>query len=341
MNKNSIVKEGFKEAHKRFVVVSLPLSFFAVLTILMLILAYFVPLTLILSLPFVIIPAFFAVAAINTFATNKNTHEGIGFFVMFRSYFSQIFRGGYKVIRGLLKAFLVFLVSSIVFSVIFATTILAKDPGYIAFTEEIKNITEVEALSAAIDDFIINNETINEISILVNCLSTFFALYMFMHHFGVNSVKYNYNFVAKMPLPMQDLNVISKKVHKENRKGFYKDYYKAFWFLGVILTIGYFCGSLLAYFFIKNANMIQIAFVGLFGSFILLLFFVPYFLNASIIIISGYRKKYFHTLIELSKKSLQEMKRAKEITDDKEKEVIELLESQNDVDKDEKDSDKK
>lgn len=341
MNKTSIVKEGFKEAHKRFVIVSLPLSFFALLTILMLILGYFVPLSLILTLPFVIIPSFFAVAAINTFATNKNTHEGIGFFVMFRSYFSQIFRGGYKVILGLLKAFLVFLVSSVLFSVIFATTILAKDPGFIAFTEEIKNITDATALSTAIDDFINNNNIISEISILVNCLSTFFALYMFMHHFGVNSVKYNYNFVAKMPLPMQDLNIISKKVHKENRKGFYKDYYKAFWFLGVILTVGYFSASLLAYFLIKNANMVQISFIGLFGAFILLLFFVPYFLNASIIIISSYRKKYFHTLIELSKKSLQEMKRAKEITDDKEKEVIQLLESQNDVDKDEEDHDKK
>ena len=162
-----------------------------------------------------------------------------------------------------------------------------------------------------------------------------------MHHFGVNSVKYNYNFVAKMPLPMQDLNVISKKVQKENRKGFYKDYYKAFWFLGLILIVGYFAGSLLAYFFIDNIDMVQISFLGFFGSFILLLLFVPYFLSASSIIISGYRKKYFHTLIDLTRKSLLQMKRAKEISEDKEKEVIELLESQNDVDKDEEENDKK
>lgn len=337
MNKNNLVKNAFKEAHKRFVIVSLPLSFFALITILMLVLGYFVPFTLILSLPFVIIPSFFSLAAINSFASNPNTHEGIGFFVMFRAYYSQIFRGGYKVILGLLKALLAFLVSSVILSSILAVTVLAKDPGYLSLAEEIKEITDPNVLTDAIDNFINTNQTINNITIIVNCVSTYFALYMFMHHFGVNSVKYNYNFLAKMPLPMQDLNIISKQVHKENRKGFYKDYYRAFWFLAIILTIGYFGGATLAYFFINNVNMVQISFVGLFGAFILLLFFVPYFLNASIIIISSYRKNYFHTLIKLSKKSLLEMKRAKAITEEKEKEVIDLLESQNDVDKDEND----
>ena len=189
MNKNSIVKQGFKEAHKRFVVVSLPLSFFALLTILMLILAFFFPITLLLSLPFVIIPSFFAVAAINTLATNKNTHEGIGFFVMFRSYFSQIFRGGYKVIWGLVKSFLVFLLSSIIFSSIFVSTMLTKDSSYLSFVEEIKNITDAEALNVAVENFINGNETFNLITILVNSLSTFFAFYTFMHHFAVNSIK--------------------------------------------------------------------------------------------------------------------------------------------------------
>lgn len=341
MNKNSIVKQGFKEAHKRFVVVSLPLSFFALITILMLVLGFFFPITLILSLPFVVIPSFFSVAAINTLATNENTHEGIGFFVMFRSYFNQIFRGGYRVIWGLVKSLLVFLGSSLILTFIFSATILTKDQSYVAFMNEIKNISDTAEIANAIENFVNTNKTINEITILVNCLSTFFAFYMFMHHFGVNSVKYNYNFVAKMPLPMQDLNVISKKVQKENGKNFYKDYYKAFWFLGLILIIGYFAGSLLAYFYFDNINMVQICFIGFFGSFILLLLFVPYFLSASSIIISSYRKKYFHTLMDLTKKSLLQMRRAKEITEDKEKEVINLLESQNDVDKDDEEKDKK
>lgn len=331
-DKNSIVKLGFKEAKKRYLILSLPLSFFALLTIGMLILGFFFPLTLFLTIPFVVIPSFFAVSAINTVANNNNAHEGLGFFVMFRAYFSQIFKGGYKVIIGLLKYLLTYIVSAIILSLILSATVLSKDPAYIELIHQFETVTDTAQLTQLLNDFINNNVTLNNLMIIISIISVFLGSYFFLHHFAVNSLKYNYNFLSKFPIPVLDLNIVQKIFIKNNFKTFYKNYYKAFWFLGIVFASGYAGGSVLSYFFIPNIDMMQITVVGLFGGFIFLLFFIPYFLNASQLIFIEYRGSYFSILMDLSKESLQKMREAKTITEEKEKEVLKIIESQKDDD---------
>ena len=328
MEKISIVKSGFKEARKRFVIVSLPLSFFALLTIGMFVLGFYVPFTFVLTIPFIIIPSFFSVAAINTLAPNENTHEGLGFFVMFRAYFTQLFRGGYKVIIGFLKAFGVFIISSAILSAILSSTVLNKDPSYVEFINQINVMTDANQIAEALTNFINTNQTFNKLMIIINGVSSFLAAYMFVHHFAVNSFKYNYNFLSKLPLPMQDLNLIHKNVVKQHRRSFYKDYYSSNWFLGLLLIAGYATGFLLSYFFINNIDMVQMSVLGLFGSFIFLLLFTPYFLNASQIMFGKYREYYVETLIDLTKQSLEQIKKTQTISEEKEKEVLKIIESQ-------------
>lgn len=332
-DKQSIVRTGFKEAKNRFVIVSLPLSFFAILAIAVLVLAFFAPITLFLTVPFIIIPSFFAIAAINTIAVNKNTHEGLGFFVMFRAYFSQIFRGGYKVIFGFLKSLLVYVVVSVILTAILTSTVLAKDLGYISFMNEIEAMTDANLITDALNRFMETNATFNNLIVITSLVSSFCSFLMFIHHLSVNSIKYNYNFVSKLPLPMQDLNLIFKVVLKQNRGRFYKLYYKAFWFLLLLLIVGYGGGAAIAYFFLPNINMGQIPVIGLFGAFVILMFFIPYFINASMFIFNEFRSNYIDTLIDLSKKSLEEMKKAQAISEEKEKEILNVIESQKNVEK--------
>lgn len=340
-DKTSIVKAGFKEAKSRFVILSLPLSFFALITVGLLALSFYAPLTLILTIPFIIIPCFFSISAINSIAPNKNTREGIGFFIMFRAYFTQLFRGGYRVIIGLLKTLLVFIVSSAVLSAILSATVLSKDAGYIAFMEQVKSITDTNELTNALNNFINTNKTFNFILMITNSVSFFFATYMFLHHFAVNSIKYNYNFVSKMPLPMQDLNLIFKLVLKNNRRDFYKQYYKSFWFLGLIYMLGFAGGVVISYFFIPGVDMVQMCIIGLFLAFVFLLLFIPYFLNTSQLIFNNYRSSFVDTLIDLSKQSLEQMKKMQAISDDKEKEVLQIIEAQKEEQSEEKDKDSK
>lgn len=334
---NSILKSGFKEAGKRFVIVSLPLSFFALLSIVSFILGFMAPITFLITVPFIVIPSFFSVAAINTIAPNKNTNEGLGFFIMFRAYFTQLFRGGYKVILGFLKSLGVFIVSSAILSAILTSTVLSKDPSYIEFMNQINTMTDANQIAESLTNFINTNVTFNNLMIVINGVSTLLASYMFMHHFAVNSFKYNYNFLSKLPLPMPDLNLIHKNFLRKYRRSFYKDYYKANWPLTIILLLGYAAGFLISYFFINNIDMVQMAVIGLFGSFIFLLLFTPYFLNASLITFSKYREKYVETLIDLTKQSIEEMKKTQTITEEKEKEVLKIIESQREENTDNKD----
>ncbi len=327
--KTGVVKSGFKEAIKRFKIVSLPLSFFAVISIGILVLGFYAPITLIFTIPFVVIPSLFSVAAINTIAPNENTHEVIGFFIMFKAYFTQVFMGGYRIIIGLLKAILVFLVLSTVLTAILTTTIISKDPAYI----ELLSITDPAQLAEAFNNFVESNATFNNVMAITYMSGSFGFFFMCVHHFAVNSFKYNYNFLASLPLPMHDLNVIDKEVMKKHKWSYRKQHYKAFWFLGLLLLLAYAGGELFAYFVLPNINVAQIPVVGLFFALVIGLFFIPYFLNASQQIFITFRPLYVDTLIDLSKKSLDELKQANQITEDKEKELLQIIEAQKIKDK--------
>ncbi len=78
---------------------------------------------------------------------------------MFKTYFSGLFRGGYRVIAGFLKSFLVYIVTSIVFSLIFAFTILQKDPAYIEMIDKIEQFKNVNEATELYMNFINTNST--------------------------------------------------------------------------------------------------------------------------------------------------------------------------------------
>ncbi len=256
---------------------------------------------------------------------------------MFRAYFSQIFRGGYKVIVGFLKSLLVFMITAIILSLLLTNLVLNKDPTYVDFINKINMMVDTNQILDEVNNFMATNRNFKIVINVVNISSMCTALYMFIHHFAVNSIKYNYNFVASLPLPMSDLNVIFKHVLHKTRGKFYSQYYKAFWFLGIALIGGFAAGSLLTFFFAENITTAQICVTGMLGSFVVLLFFLPYFLNASQQLFLNQRNIYVDVLIDLSRKSLEEMKRNQAISEEKEKEIMSVIEAQK-IQNDDKDN---
>ena len=178
--------------------------------------------------------------------------------------------------------------------------------------------------------YINTNPVFNRIVLIVNSASSFVSFCILILHFSTNAFKYNYNFMSKIPLPMPDLVQIDRKVRKENRKEFCFDYLKTYWFVFIILVIGYAGAFVVSLFFINNIDMIQLNVISIFGSFILLLFFIPYFLNANQILFNKYRLRYVDALIDLSKQSIEQLKKTQNISEEKEKEVIKILESEKD-----------
>lgn len=326
--KEPIRKTAFANVKNKFVTVTLPLSFFAVILFVSLIVGILFPISLIISVPFLILPALFALTAVNTIADTNQNHEGLGFFVMFKTYFNGMFRGGYKTIFGFLKALLVYFVTFSVFVTVIVALVLYRDISTTELMNLLETTTNPEEITNLVLEIIQNNEfylLTMRIGLVVSLVG---AATMFVHHISVHSVKYFYNFLTKAPIPAHDLNIISKETMKKIKKPFRKDYYSCVWFLLLIFLVGTLGFSLLSLFIIKDISEFSAFIIGLFGGSLLCLFFLPYYMNAIQLIYKKYAVEYSNTFVKLSLETLEEFKKKAEIDAEQEKKIREFLESQ-------------
>lgn len=321
----SIKKLAFSDLKKKYVNLLLPLSIFAVIFILSLILGFVSPITLFLSVPFLVIPGFFSLTAITASPVDEKTKTGSLFFVIFRNYFSPFFKTGYRVIVGFLKALLVYVIISSIASTVFEYTILINDPAYTDLLNKIETLESIESIIPTILNLVETNASFKLFMFLTTTISFFGGFYMFVHHMSVSSMKMYLNLSSPTPMPSSDLNLIHKMTMKKIRKPFHKEYLKALWFFPIILLVGYAGGNVLGYFLIPNLDVFQCTLLGVFVDFILVLFLLPYFFNVLKYIFERFRTDYIDTFIDLSLKSIEEIKKTATISEEKEKQIREFL----------------
>lgn len=324
----TISKLAFEKYRNSFNTIMLPLSFFALICIVSIILEFIAPSSAFLTVPFLAIPALFALSAVNSISNQTNGREGIGFFVMWRTYFSGFFRGGYRVITGFFKSLLVYLVTSIVVSTILIYAIMTKDVGYTEFLNSLSTVATIDDALNSMVVFIETNQTFKLITFIADTLAFTCGAIMFVHHISINGVKYYHNFLTATPIPASDLNVIHKETMKKMRKPFYKDYYKSEWFLLVLVFVSLLGFSAVSYFFIPNFNNIHGIVFAVFATFVICLFFLPYHLNVLQLLYKKYKNQYISTFVKLSFESLEEIKKTQEIDPEKEKEIRAFLSKQ-------------
>lgn len=327
-NEQSISKRAWKLAGKRYQTLSGPLSLFAVIIVLCFIAAYFAPLILLLLVPFVIIPSFFALSASNSLFAEQQGAQGLSFFSMIRNYFSPFARGGYRVIIGFLFSLLMYLGCSFVMSLVLNNTLLLTDPAYIEFRNSLASIENIDTLYEVIDSFIATNKTFNDIVVMTAVGSTLAGSWYFMHHMSVNQLKYYNNMLTKTPLPIADLNLIHKQTIKKVRRPLFKDYYRSLWFFLILIPLCYFGGVMFGKFVLTDATADQCIIIGLFTIFMICLLLIPYYFNCLELIFLKYRDNYLETFISLSLKSIEEIRKTQTIDPEREKQVLEFIEKQ-------------
>lgn len=331
MNKNkveSISKIARGMYKERFQTLMLPISFFAIFCFISLALGIVAPISLIFTIPFLVIPSLFALSAVGTIAGKKAGLEGAGFFLMFRGYFSGFFKGSYRVIIGFLKALLVALLVSIVLTPILSYTVLANDSAFIALENSLENPTDVNVILDEYLNFIQTSGTFRNIMFAINIASFFGGMMMFLHHFSRNAVKSYHNFLSPTPIPMPDLNLIHKVTYKKIKKEFNKDFYSSLWALILLVAIGFVGFACIGNFVLTELVTDQVIVVGLFGVFVVTLFFLPYYFNVLQLLYQKYSRDYVETFIELSLQSIEEIKKTTEIDPEKEKQIREFLDAQ-------------
>lgn len=248
------------------------ISFLTLAIVLCLTLAFFFPFTLILTVPFLVLPLFLGFMIIDTFLI---TGQGKPHYIFrgFVAYYSPPFFGIFRVIIGLIKSIGVYLISSTIMIMILFYSVGMKDPNFVSIIDRImQNQNNVDLLQLS-QELLANSSflLIENVSVMVAMGLTSL---MFVHHILANSFKVYFNFVDSNIKPARVVNLIHKGAIKYFRKDFYRDYYTSFWWIILLFIAGYVGGVFLGYLLLHFDGM-QSSIIGLFFAVILSIYFLP------------------------------------------------------------------
>lgn len=318
---------ALERTKKTFAKKSTILAALVLMCMISLALALLSPITLFLTLPLLVFPSIFAFISVNA-ALEENIPSGaMSFFLLYRTYFTVNFVGCFKLIIGFLKAILCFFILTVICSIIGTFFIQNIDPQII---DTLISITEIEDELKFAEEFANFLNSGNSFATIVEVTSyvSFGGAYLlFVHHTMINGIKYYMNLLSRTPIFARDLNTIFGVTFKKIKKQFYKDYYKSVWLLPIVLALG-FAGGICLGKFVFNLDIALNIVIGWFGSFILILPFIPYYFDLTLIIFKKYQPTFVNTFIDLSIQTINEMKKNENIVDEKEKEILDFLEKQ-------------
>ena len=257
----SYLKESTQLTIKNFGYKSSLMAIYGFFVVLILVGAFFAPITLILSIPFLFMPLTLGLVASNSSINIGLKNPIIAFFIFFARYYRDLLFGCFRSIFGFLKALVVYLAYSTIISLIMTIFLMNSCPAFIDLLSQIesgaiKTFEELATQLQAIPEY--------NFGLYLNFVISFgFAVYAFIHHILTNSVKYSFLFSSKRLYNYRDVNLIHRYAFKKYRKNFYFNYYSIAIFL-VLLFVGGYVGGLI---FVKNnfnMDFMQSSIVGLF-----------------------------------------------------------------------------
>lgn len=303
--KNSLVKMAFKSYKNNFLLKTTSSSFFGLALIIVLFLGYVFPLSIFLTIPFIVLP--FLLSFILDNATQQNVKRKSGIFAFFPAYFTKEMFGGFRVIIGFLKSLLAYVIVSSVLITILYLTKGQYDASLVTILSDVKNATNNDDLLKIIGD-LQENQTFILMSNISEISAIFVASFIFLHHIFTNSFKYFFNLIQPKPMPMKVVNYFHKHTFKKIRKPFYKDYYSSIWFVILIYMLGFASGAVISTLLIGLVGS-NAAFFSLIIGVLFILYFLPYIYDVLGIMGKKYMPKYFETIIELSTKEYEQLKK--------------------------------
>ena len=195
-------------------------------------------------------------------------------FLGFRLYFGFYF-GVYRFWLSLAKALLLFVLAALASSFALFHILYAVSPSFkeavSSFSElAMQSETTIEMLYSALSS---STPLLNYCS-WVMVIAFFFGGYWFFHEIGKNTLNtYVRSFLGAVPSRVA--NAIFSDFFRQERKPFYKDYFKANWLAPILFILGYAGGSSLGMLLLGSSSY-GIAF-GFLGACLLLSPYLPYF----------------------------------------------------------------
>ncbi len=235
--------------------------------------AYFVPITLFISVPLLIFPLIIGFIFENLL-TNGGEGSIKGLFQGFRLYYRPQFFGVFRGVEAFLKALGIYLATSITLLLILHFSLGLSDPNYVNILTKISNMENIRDLERNLQELQVNSTflLITNISLIT---AFGIASYIVIHHVFTHLYKSFFNLIFNKHLPMKEVDFIHRRVFPKIRKQFYTDYYTSFWFITTLFVLSYVGGSFLAI-FVFHQNGIQAGVIGLAFSVVVTSLLIPY-----------------------------------------------------------------
>jgi hypothetical protein len=293
---------------------TLPTSFnFAMVAVAVMALAFLLPSTLYLSVPFVLIPFLFAFQMTafylrkNDFVTNRE------FFAYFRAYFKTPFAGCYRVLRNFLLALLWSLAVGVVVGVVYYAVASSIDASFTAAVNDVSALFVNGSLSD-VEDYLAASAPLALCENVVSLAELFAGFYAFTHYlssYGVNP----YLRSAIVGASPRVSNLIYAGGLKTVGPRFWKDYYSALW-LGIILfVLGFASGVGVGLLFIEEDSLLW-GVSGILGSLIFLFAYLPYYFSVMGLLADKYRNGFADYSIKMAQRTLQELQQSQKLSEE-------------------------
>lgn len=296
---NSAFKEVLAMTRKTNDGFSMELLYFSLFTIASLIIAYLLPVSLIVTVPFVIMPSYFAFTSMRS-VKFKSKEMQPSFFKLYGLYFSELFFGGYRLIVGFLKSLLVYLIVTTALFTIFEYSVFLNIPEFKTIIEKISSTTDYTAILNEYNSFLLNNETIKGYVFIMSSVALTCAAIMFIHHVGKHSVKMKRNFFIPHAAPIRLIYAVDRRVRKEHFKEIFNIYFKCAWFIQLALLVAGSAGILIGFFFLKNQDVSSTSILSIFLMFIVSIPFMNYIAKLQEYIYLKYQKVYEDTFVKMT-----------------------------------------
>ena len=313
------------------------LLYFSLFTLLSLMLAYVLPLTLIITFPLVIVPSYFSFTSVNAIKGKKNS-EFIGFFTMFKTYFSSLFFGGYRLIAGFFKSLLIYLLSNTLIITILDFTVLMKSSEFQELMKTLENNTDATSLNEAVNSFtngVLNSPEIQKWVYLAMAISSVIATFVYIQHIAKHSIKMRRNLFTKQVIPARQFSFVDRRVRRDNRKFLISTYLRTCWFIQILIVLAGAGGVVGSFFLLAEFGSEQAFIISLFLMFLVTLPFLNYISKLQDMLYISLAKRYEETFATLALEFLSKYKEKIGIAEEEAKKIEELLNAQKQSNKEE------
>lgn len=334
--KNSLASAAFflfKKDYRKTLAASFT---FLMIEIMVIAVAFAFSYSLLISIPFVLIPCFFALQmSVSSYKGGAPLSSRV-FFRFFGLYFNPAapFYGVYRVCISLLKAIGVALLASFLVGGIYYYIAVSADSSFIDAINKFSSLLE-SGTNQEFMDFMTTNEPILMYQRVVLLSSYGFGLYEFIHSLSVNS----FNPYVRMGLQGASsrlANSIFVGGLRQIRKSFYKDYYGALW-LGILLLVGgYLTGVGVGFIWFSDFERLFV--LGLAGSALFTFAYIPYLLNVIELLATRYEKGFVEYSINMAKQTLDRLKAEQNLSEKEIKDMEEQLQQAQDLQNEAKNS---